>query len=294
MNRRRFFGIAAAAALRAADSDFPLGLVVPASPDPDHSIRTVHEIGLPTCFLSTNVFDAALSRRIRDALTRHGVEATALESLGPGKMVWDFLSGPSTIGLVPRTTRRARIDSMKRASDFAAGLSIPRFQTHCGFIPENPADPLYRETVEAVHEVASHCAANRQMFLFETGQETPITLLRIIQDVGLENVGVGLDTANLILYGKANPVDAMEVLGKYVRSVHAKDGLWPNDPKRLGREVPIGQGKVDFPQVLRLLRKSGYRGAITIERETSGPGQIEDVKRAKQYLQKVIQTVRDA
>jgi L-ribulose-5-phosphate 3-epimerase len=70
--------------------------------------------------------------------------------------------------------------------------------------------------------------------------------------------------------------------------VHAKDGLYPADPKRLGREVPIGEGKVDFPRLIEGLKKIGYRGAITIEREISGPKQIEDVRAAKQYLEKLI------
>ncbi len=213
---------------------------------------------------------------------------TAVETLGPGEMVWDFLRGPATIGLVPERTRRARMDAMKQASDFAKILDIPAIQTHVGFIPENPSEPKYEEAVTAIREVAAHAKANGQWFLCETGQETPVTLLRAITDIGLDNVGVGLDTANLILYGKGNPVDALDVLGKLVRSVHAKDGFFPTDPRRLGREVPIGEGKVDFPRVIRGLRRLGYTGAITIERETSGPQQIEEVRNAVTYLEKII------
>src|SRR5882762_9845046 len=69
------------------------------------------------------------------------------------------------------------------------------------------------------------------IFRYETGQETPITLVRAIQDVGLDNQGVNFDLANLILYGKANPVDAIELLGPYVQGIHAKDGLWPTNPR---------------------------------------------------------------
>ncbi len=56
-------------------------------------------------------------------------------------------------------------------------------------------------------------------------------------DVKQPNLGVGLDVANLILYGKANPVDAVDIIGPHVKSVHAKDGLWPTDPMKLGEEV---------------------------------------------------------
>ena len=129
---------------------------------------------------------------------------------------------------------------------------------------------------------------NGQMFLYETGQETPITLLRTIREVGLDNQGVNLDTANLILYGKGNPIDALDVIGPLVRGLHAKDGLYPTDPHKLGEEVPIGQGKVNFPRLIERLRELNYRGAITIEREIEGDQQIEDVRKAKAYLEGLI------
>jgi sugar phosphate isomerase/epimerase len=125
----------------------------------------------------------------------------------------------------------------------------------------------------------------------ETGQETPTTMSRALRDVNMPNLGVGLDTANLILYGKANPVDAVDILGTHVRSVHAKDGKWPTDPSKLGEEVMIGQGLVDFKTVFTKLHKLGYTGAITIERETSGPQQVADVKNEKSYLEQILSEV---
>ncbi len=170
-------------------------------------------------------------------------------------------------------------------------LGISCVQTHCGFIPEDPADPLYEEAVFAIREVAQHCAANKQMFLMETGQETPTTMSRAIKDVDQPNLGVGLDTANLILYGKANPVDAVDIIGPHVRSIHAKDGRWPTDPMKLGEEVLIGTGLVDFEKVFTKLHKLGYTGAVTIERETSGPQQIADVRNEKVYLERILSRV---
>jgi sugar phosphate isomerase/epimerase len=125
----------------------------------------------------------------------------------------------------------------------------------------------------------------------ETGQETPTTMSRAIRDVAMPNIGVGLDTANLILYGKANPVDAVDILGPHIRSIHAKDGRWPTNPDELGEEVRIGEGVVDFKQVLSKLHRIGYTGAVTIERETSGPQQIEDVRQEKRYLEKILSEV---
>jgi L-ribulose-5-phosphate 3-epimerase len=207
---------------------------------------------------------------------------------GPGKEVWDFYQGPTTIGLVPPQTRVARSAYIQKASDFAKRCGIPAVQTHCGFIPENRNDPVYQDTVTAIREVAAYCKRNGQNFRYETGQETPISLIRVIQDVGIDNQGVNFDLANMILYGKANPVDAIELLAPYVQGIHAKDGLWPTNPKELRKEVPIGEGKVDFTRIIARLKALNYRGAITIEREISGPEQLKDVQASKDYLERLI------
>lgn len=254
----------------------------------DAAIAYVRDLGFPTCQIGADEFTPQLAADLKKALGKYQVEATALIAAGPGRMDWNFYQGPLNNGLVPPETRKVRVEHLKKGSEFAQQAGIPALFTHCGFIPENPNDPVYKDVVAAIREVAQVCKNNGQIFLFETGQETPITLLRTIMDVGLDNLAVNLDTANLILYGKANPVDALDTIGKYIRAVHAKDGLYPTDPKELGREVAIGEGKVDFPAFFAGLKRLGYTGAITIEREITGPKQVEDIKKAKAYLEKLI------
>lgn len=258
---------------------------------PEQAIAKVHAFGLPTCQVSVGMAPASLAAPLKAALDKYGVEATAVMTLEPGPMVWDFYHGPETIGLVPPSTRAARIDALRRASDLAKTCGIKAVHTHCGFIPENPNDPLYPQLVAALKTVASHCKANGQTFLMEAGQETPITMLRAIEDSGLDNIGTNLDTANLILYGKGEPVGALDVLGKHVRGLHAKDGLYPTNPRDLGKETPIGKGKVNFPEVIRGLHRLSYTGPITIEREISGAQQQADIRASKQYLEKLIDQI---
>ena len=265
-----------------------LGLIVGIGRDPDAAMEKVKSLGLPTCQAYVEEFEEGLAGKLVQALAKHGIEATSIVVGGPGKEVWDFYGGPLTIGLVPRETRAARVAHIKKASDFAKQVGVPAVQTHCGFIPENPNDPVYTETVGALTDVVGYCRKNGQNFRYETGQETPITLVRAMTDVGLDNQGANFDLANLILYGKANPVDAIEILGPYVQGIHAKDGLWPTNPRELGQEVPIGKGKVDFPRIIARLKELKYPGAVTIEREISGPKQMEDVRGAKEYLERLI------
>jgi L-ribulose-5-phosphate 3-epimerase len=256
--------------------------------EPGEALTLVKQLGFTCCELYLNSFGEAYAAKLRAALERLGLQATALFASGPGAQVYDFYQGPETIGLVPRAFREARVAAFKQASDFAQQCGIAAFETHCGFIPENPNDPLYRETVEAIRQVAGHCRKNGQSFLYHAGQETPVTLLRTIQDVGLDNQGVGLDTANLILYGKGHPLDALDAYGQHLKAVNAKDGLYPTDGRHLGKETVLGEGKVGFPRFLRRLKELGYTAPIIIEREITGPQLLEDLKQAKAYLEKLL------
>lgn len=289
-------GFSGGSATDTALKPMAVGLMIQPANGPEEAIARVKNLGMSNCFLSLDgyigKFTPALATQIGGLLEKYEITATSVEVVGPGKLVWDFVDGPSTIGVVPRASRAARVDALKQTSDFAKRLGIKHVQTHCGFMPENPRDPLHEETVLAIRELAKYCATNGQEFLMETGQETPTAMLRVLKDVDQRNLGVGLDTANLILYGKANPVDALDILGPYVKSMHAKDGKWPTNPMQLGEEVLIGQGAVDFTQVFTKLHKLGYTGAVTIERETSGPQQIEDVKAEKVYLERIIAQVQ--
>src|SRR5215469_10033016 len=265
-----------------------LGLIISVEKEPDVTMRTLLDLGLSTAQLYMNDLDPKNAAKLRQSLDRANIEATSLVVGGPGKESWDFYDGPLTIGLIPRETRAARIAHIKAAADFAVRCDLPAVQTHVGFIPENPNDPVYKEAIASMREVAGYCNRYRQNFRYETGQETPITLVRAMRDVGLDNQGVNFDLANLILYGKANPADAVEILAPYIQGIHAKDGLWPTNPRELGTEVPIGKGKVDFPRIIRRLKEIHYQGAVTIEREISGPQQLEDVRSAADYLRRLI------
>jgi L-ribulose-5-phosphate 3-epimerase len=297
LDRRRFLQVSAATSAAGWLAGVPaapagqrmrLGLIINVSRDPDKALKLVHDVGLPTCQAQTDDYSDRVYSALRDAIEKYHIEVTAINSSGGPPNMYDFYQGPLTIGVVPKKYRQQRIDNFKRASDFAKKLNVPAFHTHYGFIPENPNDPEYQGVVEALRQVATHLKGNSQMMLYETGQETPITMLRAITDAGLDNQFVNLDTANLILYGKGNPLDALDVVGKLVRGIHAKDGLFPTDPKQLGREVPIGEGKADFPKLIPRLKELGYTGPVTIEREISGPRQLEDIKKEKAFLEKLI------
>lgn len=264
--------------------------------DIDKKFAEIRQMGMESCQLVC--WDRAVlhsdeaAENVKAAMKKHGVTITAFWCGWEGRAVWDFYEGQLTLGLVPSDCRHDRLKMLMEGSDFAKKLGVTDFVTHVGFLSENPYDPKYEEVLTACRAIVEKCRKNGQNFLFETGQETPITLKRAIQDIervlGQGNVGINLDPANLIMYGKSNPVDALEVFGEYVMGVHGKDGKYPTDGHFLGDEVPLGQGKVNFPVFVEKLRKVGYEGDITIEREITGEEQKKDILLAKQILDQLV------
>lgn len=228
---------------------------------------------------------------IKKLTEENGVTVSAFWCGWEGPCVWNFYDGQITLGLVPPEYRTMRIKNLCDGADFAKKLGVANVVTHMGFIPENPNDPQFAPFCVAVRQVAEHLKKNGQYLLFETGQETPVTMLRCFEKVGMDNLGVNLDTANVILYGKANPVDALDVFGKYVMNIHAKDGLYPTNGHDLGREVRLGDGKVDFKALFKKLKELGYDSFVTIEREIDGEQQTDDIRHAKKYLGDIIAEV---
>ncbi|MDH5439416.1 MAG: sugar phosphate isomerase/epimerase [Candidatus Bathyarchaeota archaeon] len=267
-----------------------LGMIVRLVREPDRELDKVQELGFPTCQVSCwdmKLYSKKVVHKLRSAAQNRDIEITTIWAGLPGRYVWNFIDGPSTIGLVPLKTRRMRLKALKKASDFARLVEVESITTHVGFIPENPKEPVYISLIDSLKEAAKFCAENGESFWFETGQETPITLLRTIEDIGAENLGINLDPANLLMYGKANPVDALDVFGRYVCGVHAKDGEYPTNGRELGKEKPLGDGRVNFPVLISKLKALGYEGALTIEREISGPQQIEDIRKARLFLERL-------
>ena len=270
-----------------------LGVLVNLNKQSDiaQKIKEVHDMGFSSCQISCwdpTCYTKENANYIKEALGEHEVRVSTFWAGWTGNGIWNFYDGPATLGIVPEYARFQRILELKAGSDFAKMIGIDQLATHAGFLPENPCDGSYRGVICALREVAAHCKANGQYFLFETGQETPVTLRRVIEDIGLDNLGINLDPANLILYGKANPIDALDTFGQYVLDVHGKDGCYPTDGHELGKEMPLGEGKVNFPAFVARLKELGYDRTITIEREISGDQQIKDILSAKALLESLI------
>ncbi len=271
----------------------PLGVMTNISDNPLHDLKKVKDMGFTTCQLGNPPDDyvygeksADLCERLRQAIKQTGVSISSVFIMYKGH-IWDLKDGPRTIGLVPEETRAVRAVHACMISNWAKKMGIDTVTSHMGFIPVDNSSRLYKDFIKVMKQFVAFCADNNQIFAFETGQEPPEVLRRTLDDIDANNVGVNLDPANLLLYGMGKPLEAVQSLGEFVVNTHCKDGKWPEDGGKLGREMPMGEGDVNFPELIPALYEKGFRGPLTIEREISGEKQIEDILKAKKLLEDI-------
>jgi sugar phosphate isomerase/epimerase len=246
--------------------------------------RVVHTNALAESWLS-----GTRREQYIEAARASGLTIAAMFIGFDGQSYADISTIAHTVGILPiPELRQHRLDIARQYSDLAAELDVPAVAMHLGFMPRDISHPDYRFLVEAVRSLADHCIRHGQTFHLETGQESADELLHFLGEVDRPNVGVNFDPGNFILYGTDEPLHALEVLGSYVCGVHCKDGRRPTEPGKLGQEVPLGQGEVDFPGLLAGLRQWGYTGPLIIEREY-GPHVRAEVQEARRFLGRLLE-----
>lgn len=276
----------------------PIGVLISCGPATDVKAEFLKAQGYgftscQLCIWNQDTYTDAKAAEINSAIAETGFTVTTLWAGWSGPKEWNFTYGPATLGLVPPAYRMQRLAELHAGSVFAEKIHVNMVATHVGFLPENPDDPNFSGVVAALRNLCTAMKRRNQIFLFETGQETPVTMLRTIQAIGTDNIGINFDTANLMLYGKANAVDALRVFGAYVRDTHFKDGFYPTDGMRLGRQVPLGEGLANVRGIIKALLDLGYDGAFTVESELHGEDNNARAVEAKDYILKQYHLVID-
>ncbi len=201
-------------------------------------------------------------------LDSYGIELTCVFGGFEGESYADFPTVEKTIGLVPFSTRSARLQEMKEISDFTRLLGCNTIGLHLGVVPHDTQSREYSDIIEVTRQLCDHAQYNEQSVHLETGQESAEALVQFIGDMKRPNLFINFDPANMILYGMGEPIPALKKVGAFVRSVHCKDAAWSDQPGvTWGAEVPLGKGQVDMRAFLMTLKEIGYYGPLTIERE---------------------------
>ncbi len=198
-----------------------------------------------------------------------------------------------TGGIVPDKTWEENWQLIQAVAKITADMKLDKVSFHAGFIPDDHNDPTVPTLTQRIRQIADLFAKSNTHIILETGQETADALWAFLDNADRDNLGINFDPANMILYDKGDPIEALKKLLPRVKQVHIKDAEpndQPNERGRWGREVPIGDGKVDWPAFITVLAEGDFTGDMVIERE-AGDQRIKDISTAVQRITAVMKAL---
>lgn len=211
-------------------------------------------------------------------------------------------------GFQDKRENAKKIEMSKRILDLALEMGTNIVTTHIGVIPDDVSGETYATMHEACRELSEYAAGMNAHFAIETGPETAAHLKQFLDTFGTTGIAVNYDPANLVMVTGDDPVQGVYTLKDYIVHTHAKDGvkLYDLDPRiiyrsvdydevvralnidvaqlgELYKEVPLGEGNVDWDGYMKAVQKIGYSGYLTVERET-GDDPAADIAKALKFL----------
>lgn len=118
-------------------------------------------------------------------------------------------------------------------------------------------DEQLRATTRFLQTLAPVLRANGTHLNLETHEEiTSFELVRIVEEVGPDVLGITFDSANVVVRGEA-PLAAARRVAPYVRATHLRDVALVESELGFARYLlPIGEGIVDWPALLEVLAEA--------------------------------------
>ncbi len=184
----------------------------------------------------------------------------------------------STGGIVPDDCWPANHRTVLKAIEVTSELNVKFLSMHFGFI-----EPGSQKLVDKAKMLADKAGEFNVTLLMETGQETAVELGEFLERLNHPALAVNFDPANMILYNRGNPVEAVSILSPWIKHVHIKDALRTKTTGEWGTEVVWPTGQVNAEKFLSALNQAGFKGALAVERE-SGDNRLGDIETAVKNL----------
>lgn len=277
--------------------NFSIGVMLESFKQPtDVAIKKAREVGASGIQVYVTKGDRS-PEKMNTAARREFLDKVKSEGLIISALCGDLGKGFHNPELNPEL-----IEKSKRILDMAKELETDIVTTHIGVVPEDPNHDRYKIMQEACFKLAEYADSLNAHFAIETGPETSATLKGFLDTLHSTGVAVNLDPANLVMVTGDDPVQAVYNLKDYIVHTHAKDGkrnyyrapeeVYGLTEKKMLElpsftELPLGTGKVDFPNYLKALDDIGYHGFLTIEREV-GQDPEKDIRTAVDFLNGLI------
>jgi sugar phosphate isomerase/epimerase len=211
-------------------------------------------------------------------VTKNNLTVTATMISFPQEDYSTLESIKATGGIVPDECWQTNRDMTFKAIKLTEELDVRYLSLHFGFI-----EIKSKKLLDRAKMLADKAGEHNVILLMETGQESADELRKFLEKLNHPALGVNFDPANMILYGKGNPVEAVSVLGLWIKHVHIKDALRTKTPGTWGSEVVWGTGEVNAEKFLKALKQAGFNGALAVEREM-GDNRLGDIKTAVNML----------
>lgn len=243
----------------------------------DELIDRVVKYGVKKVLLCNNIplheFSVEQLTAIRDRLQKEGIEP---ETGSRGTDFEYFKKMIEVSEFLGSHTLRAAWD-MDRSTD-AAGI---RKQVEKG-----------AETFRALMPL---CHEHNVRIAIENGKLNDIYEIKeMVEKVGDEYLGVAVDTCNSTCF--ITPTEEVfRVLAPYAKSVHFKDYNVRLDPRGdVINGVALGDGYVDFPKLLGILKENGYDGNIFLELYIDRTDDHEEtVRNEEEYVRKSMEYAKN-
>lgn len=199
---------------------------------------------------------------------------------------------PITVTAMCHLDDRREVEALQRRIDFAAAL-------HCRYVitdsteQENPGE-AWDKPICALRQLAEYASHRGVQLALEThaGPTRTGRLARqFLDEVDHPNVGFNYDTGNILYYNDCvDPADDISAIADRVVHVHLKDtqggrGEW--------KFCALGEGRVNFPKILGVLKSAGFKGPYSLEiegmegEELTRGGYLQRVRKSLDYLQSV-------
>lgn len=203
--------------------------------------------------------------------------------------------GVATTGLsahCPLMKPEISIPYLEKAVRFAAVMGAPVLNTDEGVRPEwlalEDAWPVMKYTLTKVLRTAERYGIYIAIEPHQSITKTTDGLLRIATLVESDMLRINYDTGNAFLGGE-DPYEGLEAVKHLVVHMHAKDISIRHAEEERGKVTgtPVGcacgDGVIDWRRVVKILRSTGYDGALSVECGTS-----EQAARSLKHLTQVL------
>jgi L-ribulose-5-phosphate 3-epimerase len=262
------------------------------------TLQLVHDLGFNFIEFSVDESDERLARL---DWTREQREDLRNASWDTGVRIHTLmLSGHRRypLGSADPQVREHSLEMLYKAIDLAYDLGIRNIQMAGYDVYYEPKTLESREWfVENLKKGVEYAATRQVMLDIETMDDPFLNSLQKINYLKTQIHSPWLqaypDLGNLSAWPENDVGRELEMGIDNIVSVHLKDSKPVTaTSKGVFREVPFGDGTVDFEGCLRTLHRLGYTGAMTIEMWTNkSPNPIEEVKNAKAFFDEIFRNV---